>query len=120
MDKSAVVSACPEGNGRQSGYLFLAGRLLFGHGHSPRALSGARVGMSSLASYGKSPSVSQPAIGTDVHQSLDVHLYLLAEVTLDIPLYVKDGTNPIDLFFGQLPDPFINIYPGFAEDLVRA
>ncbi len=45
--------------------------------------------------------MTEPAIASDVHQSLDVHLYLLAQVAFDGALLIDDGPNAIDLLFGQ-------------------
>src|SRR3546814_6965050 len=45
------------------------------------ALAGARVGMRALPTNGKALAMAQPAIASEVHQALDVHRSLAAQVT---------------------------------------
>ena len=45
-----------------------------------RTLSGAGVGVSPLATYRQSTSMPNPAVAPKVHQSLDVHRYLTAQI----------------------------------------
>jgi hypothetical protein len=47
-----------------------------------------------LTSYGQSATMTQSAITTDVHQTLDVHLHSFPKVTLYFALRFKDAANP--------------------------
>jgi hypothetical protein len=48
--------------------------------------------------------MSQAAVRADVHQTLDVHLNALAQITFDLALRFKDGANATQLVFAQVPD----------------
>jgi hypothetical protein len=49
--------------------------------------------MSALTAHGQRATMTQPAIATDVHQTLDVHLHTLAQVAFDLSLRFQNGTN---------------------------
>src|SRR6266487_4488884 len=60
---------------------FLPGRLLLSDGCSSRSLASACVCVSPLSPNGQSTSMAQAPICTDVHQTLDVHLNALSQIT---------------------------------------
>jgi len=68
--------------------------------------------VSSLAADGQAPPVAKPTIASDVHQPLDVHLNLLAQVALDRSLLIDDGSDAIYFFLGQLSHLPIGIDSG--------
>src|SRR5438309_2236319 len=74
--------------------------------------------MRALSSNGQPPAMTQSPIATDVHQALDVHLNLLAQVSLDSALRIDDSANAVYFLFRQLANPLINADFGFSQDLV--
>jgi hypothetical protein len=48
-----------------------------------RTLAGAGVGARTLATHRQAAAMAETAVATDVHQTLDVHRGLAAQVTLD-------------------------------------
>ncbi len=64
--------------------------------------------------------MTQSAIASDVHQSFDVHLNLLAQVSFDSALLVEDRANAIDFFFREFANALITADAGFAQHLVCA
>jgi hypothetical protein len=101
-----------------SNSLFLTGCFLLGNGHSARAFSRPRVGVSALSPDRQTSAVTEAAIGPDVHQSLYVHLNLLAQVAFHVPLLIDDCADPIYLVLGQFSYTLVNIDTGLAKDLV--
>src|SRR5262249_28222227 len=99
--------------------LLLARRLLLGHRHSSRPLTGASVCVSTLSSHRQPASVSESAIAADVHHSLDVHLSLLSQIAFDHSLRVDDVAYAVHLVLAKLLDSLIDADAGFAEYLVR-
>ena len=71
--------------------------------------------MSSLAAHRKCTTVSQAAIATDIHQTLDVHLDTLPKVTFDLTLRFQDAANTAQLIFTQIPYASIEIDARFLE-----
>jgi len=57
--------------------------------------------------------MTQTAIATDIHQTLDVHLDALTQITFDLTLRFKDCTNPAQLVFTQVSDSSIKIHSRF-------
>ena len=100
-------------------FLFLPCNFLLSDGHSARAFAGAGVCVRSLTAHRQASPVSQAAVTTDVHQSLDVHLDLLAKISFDPTLLVNDISNSIDFFFSQLADTFVDVYSRFTKNLIR-
>ena len=76
--------------------------------------------MSALAPNGEPPSVAKSSVTTDVHQSFDVHLHLLAQIALYHALLVYNGANSIDFIFRQFADSLIHIDPGLLKYLIGA
>jgi len=75
--------------------------------------------MGSLTSNWKASAVSQTAIATDVHQSFDVHLDLLAKISFDSSLLVNNISDSIHFLFGQFTYPLVDAYPRFTKYLIR-
>src|SRR5690606_17295783 len=50
---------------------------------STRALAGAGVGAGALTAHRQTTTVTETAIATDVHQTLDVHSRFATQITLD-------------------------------------
>src|SRR5688500_6559501 len=48
-----------------------------------RSLAGAGIGMRTLAAHRQTAPVTQPAIAAEIHQPLDVHRRLAAQIALD-------------------------------------
>ncbi len=48
-----------------------------------RALTGTRIGSCTLTTQRKTLTMTNPSITTQIHQSLDVHGYFTAKITLD-------------------------------------
>ncbi len=63
--------------------------------------------------------MTQAAITTNVHQSLDVHLNPLAEVAFDLAFRVENGTDLIKFVFTQIPYLRSAIHSGFTKDIGR-
>ena len=64
--------------------------------------------------------MTQPAIAPDIHQPLDVHLNLLAQVTFDPALLVDDRAYAIHFFFAEFADAFVDTHSRVSENLIRA
>jgi hypothetical protein len=60
--------------------------------------------------------MTQATIATDVHQPLDVHLYTLAQVALNLSLCFQDGTDPAQLVLTQVLNPSVDIYSSLFEN----
>src|SRR6185503_21301176 len=100
--------------------LFLSWSFLLSHSHATRPFASARIGMRALTANRQSATMPQPAITPDVHQSLDVHLRLLAKVAFDHALLVNDRANAIDFVFAQLAYAFVNADACFFKNFVSA
>ena len=86
----------------------------------PRPLARAGVRVRALPPHGQVPAVAAAAVGADLHEPLDVHRDLLAEVALDAALGVEDPGDAAHLLLGEVLDPHARLDAGLAEDLVRA
>src|SRR3954449_4268029 len=64
----------------------MSDHFLLGDRALARALAGAGVGLGALAAHRQCAAVPQPAVAADLHQPLDVHRDLLAEIALDTTL----------------------------------
>src|SRR3990172_9096253 len=86
---------------------FGAGRCLFLlAGDRPRlALAGARVGMRALTMHRQALAVAQAPVAAEVHEPLDVHRHLAAQVAFDPVVAVDHLADAHDLVFGELIDP---------------
>src|ERR1700704_5654707 len=72
-----------------------------------RALAGARIGMGALTAHRQPAAMTQAAIAAEVHQTLDVHAGLAAQVALDHIVAVDDFTNLKHFLIAQLGDAAI-------------
>jgi hypothetical protein len=76
--------------------------------------------MRSLATHRKRATMSQTAITTDVHQTLDVHLHALAQIAFDLSLCFQNPTNPAQLIFTQISHPSVDVDTCFLEHRTRS
>src|SRR5690606_21138294 len=63
-------------------FAMLYSLLLQGLGSLARTLAGAGIGARALAAHGQAATMAEAAVAADVHQSLDVHRRLAAQVAL--------------------------------------
>src|SRR5512143_2825259 len=81
----------------------LLGRLLLaGDRLAARPLAGPRIRVRALAAHGQVAAVPHTAIAADVHQALDVHGDVAAQVPLDLDVVSDDLSNPDDLVLGKV------------------
>jgi hypothetical protein len=95
--------------------LFLARCFLLRNRCASWSLTSSRVCVSTLASYGKRSTVSQPSIATNVHQTFDVHLDPLPEIALDITLRFEHGSYPAQLVFTQILYSGVDVDSSFLQ-----
>mmetsp|Transcript_908 Transcript_908/g.1726 ORF Transcript_908/g.1726 Transcript_908/m.1726 type:complete len:327 (+) Transcript_908:1106-2086(+) len=97
------------------GDLLLCGATIASHAISPplfllagnglcRAFARASVGVGALTANGQVATVTQATVGTEVHQTFDVHLGLTTQVTFDGVVGVDVLTDGENLGVGQLVD----------------
>ena len=80
------------------------------------ALAGAGVVLGALTTNRETVAVTDAAIATDVHQSLDVHLHLAAQVTFHFVFVTDDFTNGCCLGIGPILHAGILVHTGLLED----
>src|SRR5438132_579477 len=78
--------------------------LLAGDGRPPLAASRPRVRVRALPAGRQSAAVTQPAVRTDLHQSLDVHLDVLLDIAHHSAFFIDDLADPGDLLLGEARD----------------
>src|SRR5690606_30493896 len=84
-----------------------------------RALAGAGVGMRALAAHRQRPAMAQAAVAAEVHQALDVHRDLAAQIALDLIVAV-DGLADLQHFgVGELVDAALQRNADLLDDLGR-
>src|SRR5689334_4001369 len=93
--------------------------LLLRHGALARALPRARIRARPLPPRRQVAPVPQTAVAADLHQPLDVHRDLLAEVTLDATHFLDHPADLADVVFRQILDADIRAHAGRAEDVIR-
>src|SRR3546814_6377409 len=64
-----------------------------------------RVGLGALAAHRQALAVAQAAVAAEVHQALDVHGHVAAQVALDHVVAVDGLADAGDLVIGQLVHP---------------
>ncbi len=62
-------------------------------------------------------AVAQAAIAAEIHQPLDVHRHLAAQIALDLVVAVDHLADPDDLVIGQLVDPALGGNAHLGADL---
>src|SRR6185295_2232962 len=82
-----------------------AGLFLLAGDRARRPLAGPRVGVGALAAHRQALAVAQAAVAAEVHQPLDVHRHLAAQIALDLVVAVDHLADADDLVIGQLVDP---------------
>src|SRR6185295_14193263 len=100
--------------------LFLAGRLLLRDGGASWSFACASIRVRTLATHRQRTTMSQTAIATDVHQTLDVHLNALAQVALDLSLHFQNVTDAAQFVFTQISNARVEIDTRFLEYRIRA
>src|SRR5690242_12543885 len=83
-----------------------------------RPLPRARIRARPLPPRRQVAPVPQTAVAADLHQPLDVHRDLLAEVTLDATHFLDHAADLADVVFRQILHPDIGTDAGRAEDVV--
>jgi hypothetical protein len=63
--------------------------------------------------------MAQPAIATQIHQSLDVQSALTTKVALNLVLRLQNLTNPANLALRQIIRPDTLVNPSLRQDLLR-
>jgi hypothetical protein len=69
-----------------------------------------------LPAHRKTTPMTQPAIGADVHQTLDVHLNALAQVAFNLALSFDDCANAAEIIFGQISHARIDVHVRFMQN----
>jgi hypothetical protein len=108
------------GNRQLAMVLLLAGRLLLGDGGATGSFTSAGVRVRSLATNRERTAMSQAAIASDIHQTLDVHLNALAQIAFDLTLHFQNATNATQLVFTQISHARVDIDTRFLEHGTRA
>src|SRR5690349_12457577 len=103
---------------RGSRAILLRHLLLAGNRHR-LALAGAGIGMGALAADRQALAMTQPAIAGHVHQALDVHRHLAAEIALDPVFAVDQLADAENLLIRQLVDPALLRDAELLADLDR-
>src|SRR5207245_4616916 len=62
----------------------------------------------------------QAPIAADVDEPLDVHLHVLTQVALDLPLLLDHVADPADLVLGQILDLHLFLYSRLAQNAVAS
>ena len=86
---------------------------------SPGPLVSPGIRMSPLTSYGEATTMSQPPIGPDVHEALDVHGDLGPERPLHLVIALDLFPERIDLLVGQILGPAVGVHSTGSQDLSR-
>src|SRR5712691_12020262 len=85
-----------------------------------RALARARVGVGALAAHGQVAAMAHPTVGADLHQPLDVHGHVLAQVAFHVAFLVDDLGDAAGFLFREVLHADAGVDAGLAQDLVRA
>src|SRR5688572_6301672 len=84
-----------------------------------RPLAGARVGVRALAAHREAAPVTQAAVAAEVHEALDVHRHLAAQIALDLVLGLEDVADATDLVLVERVGPLVERDVGLLQDLAR-
>src|SRR4051812_47158499 len=94
--------------------------LLLRHRALTRAFPRARVRFRPLTAHRQVAPVAQPAIAADLHQPLDVHGNLLAEISFDAALLFDHAADLPHVVFREILDADVGVDARRAEDVARA
>src|SRR5439155_1057965 len=83
------------------------------------ALPRARVRVRALSAHREPAPVAYTSIAPDVHESLHVHRYLAAQVTLDLELALDDVADPAHLVLAPGLHPLVRVHVGAIQDPAR-
>src|SRR6185369_5711641 len=83
------------------------------------ALLRARVRMRPLTAHRQTTTVPDPAVGTDVHQSLDVHRHFGAQRTFDLVVALDDAADLVDVRIREIAHAERRIDARLLYDLRR-
>src|SRR5947208_1225461 len=92
-------------------------RLLLDHDALALALAGTSVGVGPLPAHGQTLPMADAAIAADIHEALDAHGHLAAQVALDLVLAIDDVAHPRRFLVAPGLDPLAGVDPGVGEDL---
>src|SRR5471030_350815 len=95
----------------------LLGHFLLAGNRFGRAFAGTGVGVGTLAADRQALAVTQAAIAAQVHQTLDVHGDVTAQIAFDQEIAVDDFADLNDLGFRQIADPAGRIDAQLGDDL---
>src|SRR5215510_5714659 len=84
------------------------------------ALSRPRVGARPLAARRQVAPVPQAAVAADLHQPLDVHRDLLAEIAFHAALLFEHAADLADIVFGKILHPDVRAHARRTQNAVRA
>ena len=85
-----------------------------------RALAGARVGVRALAAHRQALAVAQAAVAAEVHQALDVHRDLAAQIAFDLVARRSMTSRMRRIsFVVELVGPLVERHVGLVADLAR-
>jgi hypothetical protein len=84
-----------------------------------RALPGAGIGLGTLAPNRQPLPVPQTPVTAEIHQPLDVHGYIPAEIAFDLNILVDIFPDLCHFHFGQIIGPGIQINAGITDNLLR-
>src|SRR5262245_544757 len=94
--------------------LFLRDRAL------ARTLARARVGARPLTAHRQVAPVPQATVAADLHQPLDIHRDLLAEIAFHAALLFEHAADLPDIVFGEILDPDVGAHARRTQHVVRA
>src|SRR3546814_20892205 len=83
----------------------LLGDFLFAGDRPCRALAGPRVGLGALAAHRQALAVPQAAVAAEVHEALDVHRHVAAQVALHHELAFHGHPDALHPAVSKLVDP---------------
>src|SRR5262249_43493633 len=84
-----------------------------------RALAGARVGVGALAADREALAVTEAAVATEIHQALDVHGRLAAQVAFDLVVRLDELADLARLVLGEVLGAKLERNLSRVDDVVR-
>src|SRR5579872_2121326 len=94
--------------------------LLLSDGSLARSFARAGVGMGALSANRQVAAMTEPAIGADFDETLDVHRNFLAQIAFDQTLGLDDRTDAVNFFFAEVLNLLHRFDLGFVENARRA